>query len=76
MFDPRSNETLKGLIGRAEAKAVTAVSWQAGLSMRTAIQIQLRRAKIPSSKLLNAKDGIDYPLDEEELRWQLELACA
>ena len=68
-------KSVRKLFMSKSAKAGTAVSLQAGLRMRTAIQIQLRGAKIPSSKLLNAKDGIDYPLDEEELRWQLELAC-
>ncbi|MFQ5785507.1 MAG: DUF2336 domain-containing protein [Alphaproteobacteria bacterium] len=55
------------------AKSVTALAWAAGLGMRTAIQIQLRVAKIAPRAVLNAKDGIDYPLDEEELRWHVDL---
>ena len=58
------------------AKAVTGLGWQAGLSMRTSIQLQLRGAKIPTTELLNAKNGVDYPLDEEELKWQFELSTA
>lgn len=54
-------------------KAVTALAWSAGLSMRTAIQIQLRIAKIPPKSVLNAKNGVDYPLSEEELRWHVDL---
>ena len=55
------------------AKAVTALAWAAGLGMRTAIQIQLRVAKIPPKSVLNAKNGVDYPLTEEELRWHVKL---
>ncbi len=55
------------------SKAVTALAWAAGLGMRTAIQIQLRVAKIPPKSVLNAKNGVDYPLTEEELRWHVNL---
>ncbi len=58
------------------AKAVTGLAWAAGLTMRTSIQLQIRIAKLPTEELLQAKEGVDYPLDEEELRWQFELSCA
>ena len=59
--------TLKG------AKSITALVWQAGLSMRTAIQVQLRVARVPPMDVLNAKNGTDYPLTEEELQWHADL---
>jgi hypothetical protein len=55
------------------SKSVTALSWAAGLSMRTAIQIQLRVAKIPPSTVMNAKDGVDYPLSPDDLQWHVDL---
>ncbi|MDP6351723.1 MAG: DUF2336 domain-containing protein, partial [Alphaproteobacteria bacterium] len=66
---PEVNKVLKS----RNAKGVTALSWQAGLSMRTALELQTKVAQIESRSLLYAKDGIDYPMDEEEMRWRLEL---
>lgn len=58
-------------IGRPEA--VTALAWRAGLSMRTAIVMQSDLAQVPPGKRLNAKGGIDFPLSEEDMQWQLDL---
>lgn len=54
------------------AKAMTALSWKAGLGMRFAIQLQARFAGVPSREILQARDGIDYPLSEEDMKWQLD----
>jgi uncharacterized protein (DUF2336 family) len=40
-------------------KSITALVWRAGLNMRTAIQVQLKVARVPPMDLLNAKDGTD-----------------
>ncbi len=61
------------VIDSESAKAVTALAWAAGLDMRTAIQIQLRAARIAPTEVMNAKDGIDYPLTDEELQWHVDL---
>ncbi len=55
------------------AKVVVALAWKAGLSMRTALQLQMRGAKIPHTEFLNAKNGTDYPLSVGELQSQLRL---
>lgn len=54
------------------AKGVTAITWKAGLSMRLALQLQTRMAGISPQSALYPKDGADYPLSEDDLRWQLE----
>ncbi|WP_155524472.1 DUF2336 domain-containing protein [Oleisolibacter albus] len=53
-------------------KTITALAWKAGLSMRCARQLQAK-AGVPHARMLNARHGTDYPLTEEELRWQLDL---
>jgi uncharacterized protein (DUF2336 family) len=53
-------------------KGITALCWKAGLSMRTCRQVQIRTARIPAAKALNAREGFHYPLPEADLRWQLE----
>ena len=55
------------------AKAITALTWAAGFSMRTASQIQLRVAKIAPKMVLYAKGGVDYPLTPDELKLHVDL---
>lgn len=66
-------EVVERVIALQGAKSITALVWKAGLSMRTAIQVQLRVARVPPMEILNAKDGTDYPLSEEELQWHADM---
>lgn len=54
------------------AKPVVALCWQAGLSMRFALQLQKEIAHIQPKDLIYPRDGTDYPLSEDEINWQLE----
>lgn len=54
------------------AKAVTALAWRAGLSMRLALQLQRDIARIEPRQLLNARDGFEYPLTQDEMDWHLD----
>lgn len=54
------------------ARAVTALAWKAGYSMRFAIQLQMRLAGIAPNAILNARNGTDYPMSEDDMVWQLE----
>ncbi|PWC33440.1 DUF2336 domain-containing protein [Azospirillum sp. TSO35-2] len=60
------------IIATHAPRAVTALVWRAGLTMRFARQIQLRLAQIPPKTALNARDGTHYPMTDDEMRWQLE----
>lgn len=53
-------------------KGITALCWKAGISMRTCRQVQIRTARVPIGKSLNARDGLYYPLPEADMNWQLE----
>ncbi len=53
-------------------KGISAVTWKAGLSMRISFKIQQELFKLPAPKLLLARDGVDYPLTQEEMVWHLE----
>lgn len=64
--------TVDRIITAHSPRAVTALVWRAGLSMRFAKQVQLRLAQIPPKSALNARDGVDYPMGADEMRWQLE----
>ncbi len=54
------------------AKAITAMAWKAGLKMRFAIKLQARFGNVPPREILQAKDGVDYPLSEDDMTWQLD----
>lgn len=64
--------TVDRIIATHAPRAVTALVWRAGLSMRFARQVQLRLAQIPPKSALNARDGVHYPMPDDEMRWQLE----
>ncbi|WP_299394828.1 DUF2336 domain-containing protein [Pelagibius sp.] len=59
------------LSGRS-AKGVTALAWKAGCSMRMALQLQTNMGGIPPNKALHARNGTDFPLSPEEMKWQLD----
>ena len=54
------------------ARGATSLVWRAGLSMKLARQVQLRLAQIPPKQVVNPLNGSDYPLSEQDMRWQLE----
>jgi len=65
-------ETVVRILGARSPKAVVALAWKAGLAMRTAMRLQLRVAHIPPTALINARDGTDYPMSEQDMAWQIE----
>ena len=55
------------------AIAVVALCRRAGLSMRTAIDAQVKVVKIPKGSILYAKGGVDYPHNDAELEQRLKM---
>lgn len=53
-------------------KVVCAICWRAGLSMRFALRLQQEVANVPTRALIYPKNGTEYPLEEKDMRWQLE----
>jgi uncharacterized protein (DUF2336 family) len=64
---------VSAILASKSSKAVTALAWRADLSMRQALQLQLRIAHIPPTAALNPRGGTDYPLTPAEMEWQLGL---
>lgn len=65
-------DSVEKIILMRAPKPIMAICWKAGLSMRTAFQMQKELAHIPAGELIYPRGGTDYPLEEDELRWQLE----
>lgn len=64
---------VSAILASKSSKAITALAWRANLSMRQALQLQLRIAHIPPTAALNPRGGTDYPLTPAEMEWQLGL---
>lgn len=63
---------IRRVLDTQSAKATLALCKRANLSMQSAIKIEQQIAKVPTSKMLYAKGGKDYPITEDEVKWQLE----
>ncbi len=68
-----SVDTLQRILVQQNAKAVTAICWRARFSMRSALVVQQKLARIAAPALLYPKGGFDYPLNEAEMLLMLEL---
>ena len=64
--------TVTKIFETREPKSVVALAWKAGLSMRMALQLQKEVAHVAHQELLYPKGGTDYPLNEDEIEWQLD----
>lgn len=65
-------DTVEGVFRMRKARPVVALCWRAGFSMRFALRLQQEMALVPPQELLYPREGTDYPLTDDELRWQLE----
>ncbi len=64
---------VRNMAASGGAKTITALCWKAGLTMRFAMDVQRRIGHIPPQSMLNARDGVDYPLSPQQLTEQLTL---
>lgn len=55
------------ILDARDARAVTALVWRAGFSMRCAMQVQAVAAGIPPRAMLNARQGTAFPLTPGEM---------
>jgi uncharacterized protein (DUF2336 family) len=65
-------EIVRKVLGSGSAKALTALTWRAGLGMRTAFKIQCSIMHLRGGSLLYARGGTAFPLSEDDMRWQLK----
>ena len=62
---------VRSMLESKTGKAVTALSWKAELQMRTAMSLQRHLARIPPHAMVNARNGVDYPLTSQEMDWYI-----
>jgi uncharacterized protein (DUF2336 family) len=66
-----TDQTVRKMLGAGNPKPIVALVWHAHLSMRVAFKIQTFLMKLPARDVLPARDGINFPLSKEEMRWHL-----
>jgi len=64
--------TIRRILASRSAKSVTALSWKAGFSMRTAVQMQKSLGHVPHQSTLFAHNGTEYPLPPDEMQWHID----
>ena len=62
---------VRRILESGSARAVTALAWRAGLGMRIAFKLQSSIMHLKGPDLLPARGGVDFPLTEDEMLWQL-----
>jgi len=67
----RSEAGVERILEMQNGKATTAIVHQAGLSMRTALLMQQRIAKVPPGQIVPARNGVDFPMSPEEMDLQI-----
>ena len=65
-------QTVRRIVDARSAKAIVALVWRARLSMRVAFKIQVFVMRLAPNECLAARHGKDFPLSEDEMRWQLD----
>jgi uncharacterized protein (DUF2336 family) len=62
------------ILASSSPKAIVALVWKAGHTMKLALALQATPGKIPTEHRLRPPDGAGgFPLGDSELEWQLEL---
>lgn len=59
-------------VNTQSGRALMAMSWKAGLSPRTGVELQRKLALMIGTKVVLPQDD-EYPLSESDMEWQLEL---
>lgn len=65
-------EDIRKIFDVRAPRTICAVTWRAGFSMRLALKLQQTLGRVPHTALIYPRGGTDYPLTEEEMRWQLD----
>ena len=64
-------DVVRRIIQSGTAKPVVALVWRAKLSMRIAFKLQTFVMRLGAGELLPARDGVRFPLSEDEMLWHL-----
>jgi hypothetical protein len=61
------------ILKSSNGQIITAFAWHAGLAMRTAFLVQKDLAHLGTRDLIPARNGVDYPLTDDQMCTQLQM---
>jgi uncharacterized protein (DUF2336 family) len=64
-------DVVRRIVQSGTAKPAVALVWRAKLSMRIAFKLQTFVMRLGAGELLPARDGVRFPLSEDEMLWHL-----
>lgn len=68
-----SEARVEKILATRSAKGMVALAWRAGLTMETAVTLQVKLAKVSPGDLVRARPGSDaFPMAPDEMLWQLD----
>lgn len=67
-----NQRTIEHLFTLRSARGVVSLAWKCGFTMRLATQLQMRMAGIPPQQVVHARNGVEFPLSQADMKWQIE----
>ncbi|HEC90895.1 MAG TPA: DUF2336 domain-containing protein [Alphaproteobacteria bacterium] len=67
-----SLKVVRKVFAGQSAKGIVSMVWKAGLSMELALLLQQRMGRVPPEEVLGNSTETAFPLNEDEMNWQLE----
>jgi len=67
------DNSVRSILNKKKGSLIVSLAWKAGLNMRTALQMQTDLAHVPASDFINAKNGVDFPMTEDQMEYEIAL---
>ncbi|HEC90663.1 MAG TPA: DUF2336 domain-containing protein [Alphaproteobacteria bacterium] len=65
-------EVTRRIFANQSAKGIVSLVWKAGMPMNLALLLQQRMGRVPPKDILGDSSKMAFPLNEDEMKWQLE----
>lgn len=66
-------KSVRNILDKKKGSLIVSLAWRSELSMRTALQMQNDLAHVPPSDFMNAKNGLDFPMSEDQMEYEITL---
>ena len=66
-------ESVRKLYTLRSARTIVAIAWKCGLTMKVAVALQERAARLSPTNIIRQSAGTEFPLSEQDMDWQLDL---
>jgi hypothetical protein len=67
------DKSVRTIITKKKGNLIVALAWKSELNMRTALQMQSDLAHVPPAEFMNAKNGVDFPMSNQQMEYDIAL---